>query len=352
MIGYNICDIVSYGSKVSRWLKFMAIEAFGRQMKIIIGAPQRNIEAYVIDGVVPYATTKVDATTIPAGATINFSNIDPQPRRGFHFKIESTRGGVEGGSANETTTIELANLNQDTLNILHTENSQIQVWLGYESDKSLDLYYSGDIYDIQPKRSGQDIIYLITAKDGFVDNKNTRVSLHYDEGTPVSEVLADLVTKFPSGSIGTLALDRLTTKVVEGGLSFQGNLGKSLDVLCKSHGINYFRFNGKYNLQPYNLINGTPEYALIGRNTYTIPNKGVINLDPIIQNDGKYYDTTNTKRGVQLTTYIVPIELGQFFKILPETSKDLAGTYKTTTIKLHADFKGSDWFVTIRGEPM
>jgi hypothetical protein len=329
----------------------MAIEAFGRQMKIIIGAPERNIASYVIEGTV-LADVKVDATTVPAGKIINLSNIPPQPKRGFHFKIDSTRGGVEGGGTNEKTIIELANLNEDTLNILHTENSQIQVWLGYESDNSLDLYYSGDIYDIQPKRSGRDIIYLITAKDGYVDNKNTRVSLNYPESTPVSDILADLITKFPSGSVGTLALDKLTTKVVTGGLSFQGNLGKSFDVLCKSHGINYFRYNGNYNLQPYNLINGTPEYLLVGRNTYTIPNKGVFSVDPIIQNDGKFFDTTNTKRGVQVTTYIIPVELGQFFTILPETSKDLAGTYKTTTIKIHADFKGSDWSVTLRGEPM
>ena len=334
----------------------MAKTAFGRRMKIVIGVPQRNIEAYVSTGEVvgnlPAPEFKVDATTIPAGKIINLSNIPPNPKRGFYFKMESTRGGVEGGSANEKTTIELANLNEDTIGILHTENSQIQVWLGYESDNSLDLYYSGDIYDVQPKRSGEDIIYSITAKDGYVDNKNTRVSLQYDESMPVADILADLVTKFPSGTIGTLALDSLTRKVVTGGISFQGNLGKEFDRICKSHGIVYFRYNGKYNLQPYQLVNGTPEYLTVGRNTYTIPVNGVLALDPIIQNGGKYYDNTNIKRGVQITTFLIPIELGQFFTITPETSKTLAGTYKVTTIKVDADFLGTSWAVTVRGEPM
>jgi hypothetical protein len=336
----------------------MAVTAFGRQMKIIIGAPQRNIaEHYISTGADLTQSpliqeTKVDATTIPAGKIVNISNISPNPKRGFYFKMETTRGGSEGGSSNERTVIELANLNEDTLGILHTENSQIQVWLGYESDNSLDLYYSGDIYDIQPKKNGEDIIYSITAKDGFVDNKNTRVSLHYDETMSVKDILTDLVKRFPSGSIGTMALDYLNTEKIVGGKSIQGILLKEFDRLCKSYGVSYFRYNGKYNLQPYQLIDGTPEYLLIGQKTYNIPPKSVLVLDPIIQNGAKYYDNTNIKRGVQLTTFLSPIELGQFFTIPPETSKTLAGTYKVTTIKIEADFYGEPWFVTVRGEPM
>lgn len=347
----------------------MAVTAFGRRMKIIIGAPQRNIESYTyksgvitgkpvlgIDGkqseTLVDTTIKVDATTIPAGKIINLSNLPPNPKRGFYFKLETTRGAPSGGTANEKSTIELANLNEDTLGILHTENSMIQVWLGYESDNSLDLYYSGDIYDIQPKRVGEDMIYTITAKDGFVDHKNTKVSLQYDESMPVSEIMKDLITKFPSGSIGTMAIDYLDGVRINGGKSFQGVLSKEFDRLCKSYGVSYFRYNGKYNLQPYQLVNGTPEYLLVGRNTFTIPDKGVLALDPIIQNGEKYFNQKNIKRGVQLTTYLIPIELGQFFTILPETSKELAGTYKATTIKVEADFLGNSWNVTVRGEPM
>lgn len=330
----------------------MSKTAFGRQMKIIIGVPERNTEAYTINSEVPLADIKVDATTVPAGKIINLSNIPPNSKRGFSFKMESTRGGVTGGSANEKTTIQLMNLNDDTLGILYTENSQIQVWLGYESDNSLDLYYSGDIYDIQPKVSGDDIIYSITAKDGYVDNKNTKVSLQYDESMSVKDIMTDLIKRFPSGTIGTMALQYLETEKIVGGKSMQGNLLREFDRICKSYGVNYFRYNGKYNLQPYQLVNGTPEYLLVGRNTYTIPVNGVLALDPIIQNGGKYYDNTNLKRGVQLTTFLIPIELGQFFTILPETSKTLAGTYKVTTIKIDADFLGANWVVVVRGEPM
>jgi hypothetical protein len=241
---------------------------------------------------------------------------------------------------------------EDTLGILYTENSQIQVWLGYQSDNSLDLYYSGDIYDVQPKRSGEDIVYSITAKDGFVDNTNTKVSLQYDESMSVKEIMEDLIKKFPSGNIGTMALDYLQTEKIVGGKSVQGLLLREFDRLCKSYGVNYFRFNGKYNLQPLRLVNGTPEYLLVGKNTYTIPVNGVLALDPIIQNGEKFYNTTNLKRGVQLTTFLIPIELGQFFTILPETSKTLAGTYKVTTLKVEADFLGASWNVTVRGEPM
>ena len=345
----------------------MAVTAFGRRMKIIIGAPQRNIESYTYNtsvfknkpvlgidgkdtGKTVDTTIKVDATTIPAGKIINLSNIPPNPKRGFYFKLETTRGG--GTSKNEKTTIELANLNEETLGILHTENSVIQVWLGYESDNSLDLYYSGDIYDIQPKRVGEDMIYTITAKDGYVDHKNTKVSVNYDESLSYADVLLDLLSKFPSGTIGSIAAPALATKKVIGGLSYQGTLKKIVDSFCKSNGLVCHRFNGKYNVQLAELFLGSEAAESLAKNTFTVPDKGVLALDPIVANGEKYFNQKNVKRGVQLTTNLIPIELGQFFTISPETSKELAGTYKATTIKVEADFLGNSWNVTVRGEPM
>lgn len=334
----------------------MAERAFNRRVKVIIGVPQIDSAAYtqqedVGDTILGRYTT-VPATSVPAGKIINLSNVAPNPSRAFYFKLESTRGGTSGGGANEKTVVELQNLNEETLEILHQPNAKIMVYLGYE-DNSLDLYYTGDIYDIQPSGFGrEDITYRITCKDGSQDTTNTRVSLSYDESASVADIVTDMAKRFPSGSLGTLALDSLTSKFIQGGQNFTGNLEYNFDAFCKMHGIVYFRYNGKINLQPYQLVNGTPEYLLIGRNTYIIEPSMVKSLDPIIQNGGKYFDNSNTKRGVQLTTFLIPVELGQFFTITPETSKTLAGTYKVTTTKVDANLPLGNFDLTVRGEPM
>ena len=157
----------------------MAERAFLRRVKIIIGVPQIDTAGYVYQedvqqtgGINLGRVVNVPATSVPAGKVINLSNVAPNPSRAFYFKLESTRGGTEGGSANEKSVVELQNLNEDTLELLHQPNAKVMVYLGYEGT-SLDLYYTGDIYDIQPSGFGQgDITYRITCKDGFLDNND------------------------------------------------------------------------------------------------------------------------------------------------------------------------------------
>lgn len=342
--------------------------SFNRRVKVVIGVPEITTETYKdlynIKSNVFSTTTiptlfevnedlgmRISATTEPANV-ININNIEPNSTRAFYFKLESTRGAVStGGSANEKTIVELANLNEETIGLLHLPNAKVLVYAGYQGG-SLDLYYTGDIYDIKPSTSGDDKIYVITCKDGANDSQNTRTSLNYDEGMSVSDILSDMASKFPSASLGTMATKGLKAAYIVGGLSFQGNHLRSFEKLCKMYGYVAHRFNGKISIQPWQLVNGTEDYEELSKNTYTIPDKGIIALDPIIQNGGKYFDNTNIKRGVQLTTYLIPIELGQFFTILPESSKELAGTYKTTTVKVDINMPSGNFDVTIRGEPM
>lgn len=329
----------------------MAEVAFDRRVKIIIGQPQIDTAAYTIFQGAPYQVESIAATTQPAGKIINLSNIPPNPPRGFHFKLETTRGNNGAGTGNEKTVIELANLNPETVGVLHQPNSKVIVSLGY-ANTSLDTYYAGDIYDIQPTTRGDDIIYRITCKDGVQDALNTRISFNYDESISVSSIMEDLASKLPTASLGTLALESLLSTYVQGGVTFNGNLWDNLEKFCKRWGMSLYRYNGKINIQPWQLINGTPDYLLIGRNTYVMPSSSVITLDPIIQNGQKYTDNTNTKRGVQMTTFLTPIELGEFFTIPPEVDKTLAGTYKVTTIKISANMPTGVFNMTVRGEPM
>ena len=332
----------------------MAKKAFDRRVKIVIGKPQIDTAAYTVteeNYVVANRETVFPATTEPAGDIISISNTGDNTR-GFYFSLDTTRGSAKGGSSsNEKTIIEIANLNEESLAVLYQSGCKVMVYLGYK-DTPLELYYTGDIYDIRPSSNGLDKIYKITCKDGAQDAQNTRVSLSYDESMSIADIIKDMAGRFPSGSLGTLALDSVESKFIQGGVNFQGNLERKFDAFCKMHGINYFRYNGKINLQPYQLVNGTPEYLLVGRNTFTLTEGTIKAIDPIIQNGGKYLDNTNTKRGVQVRLFLTPIEIGDFFTVPPEISKELAGTYKTTTTKISVSMPNGDFDITVKGEPM
>lgn len=333
----------------------MAEVVFDRRVKVVIGKPQIDKAAYTViedNYVLAERETVFPATSEPAGDIINISNVSPNSNRAFYFKLNTTRGSASGGNTTkEMTTIELANLDQESLDVLYQDGCKILVYLGYKNT-SLDLYYTGDIYDIKPIPSGTDRIYKITCKDGSQDAQNTRISLSYDESMSVAEIITDMAGRFPSGSVGTLALNSLESKFVQGGLNFQGNLERNFDKLCKMYGINYFRYNGKINLQPYQLVNGTPEYLLVGRNTFSLGADTIKAIDPVIQNGGKYRDNTNTKRGVQVRLFLTPIQLGEFFTVPTDVSKELAGTYKVTTTKIDASTPEGNFDITVRGEPM
>lgn len=333
-------------------------EAFGRSMKIVIGQPERTVNK-VVSGTVSsaigvYDPSTSDATTIPAGKIVEFSNLESEgySKRIPSFKFESTRGATQGGTSNEKTKLTLYNLNDETKEIINQPFVRVLVYLGY--NEKVDLYYTGDVISIQESNDGLDHEYVLILKDGGVDDVDTVVGLEYDENMSAAEILTDLAKRFPTGSTGIVALDFLKNKYVIGGMTVMGNLAMKFDKLCKMYGVSYYKWNGKINLQPYKLVNGTPDYLFLADvyNTYIIPDNAIKSLDPVVQNKHKTSTDPNITRAVQLTTFLIPIELGQFFTIDKTSSERYAGTYKVTQIKIDADARGSAWDVTIRGEPM
>ena len=327
-----------------------------RSYKIVLGKPAHETSAYTFEGVVvgkmPPTTITVDAVTEPAGDIIQMSNLESEgdDLRGFKFKLRSTRSSGSTASSNERSTLILYNLNKETLSVLNQEGCVVRVYAGYQGN--VDLVYSGDIGDINIKDEGNDIAYHIACKDGAIDIKNTKVSIKYDESFTMANVMRDLAGRFPSGSLGTIAVDNLKDTRITGGFSCQGKLINIFNKACQRNGLTYTRDNGKISVRPEQLVQGTPDYLLVSRNTYTLDSRVLKSIDPVLTNSAKFTNQKNVKRGIQLTTFLLPITLDQFITIPPEASQEYAGTYKIIAKSINLDSRRGSWDTVLRCEPM
>jgi hypothetical protein len=329
---------------------------YNRSYKVVFGRPEHDAPAYLQEGQgiikLSPVNVEVDALTIPAGDIVSMSNLvsEGSKRRGFNFQLKSTRSSGSSGSKAEHSTLILYNLNEESLAVLNQEGCVVRVYAGYGGN--IDLVYSGDIKSIFPKTQGNDIIYECLCTDGLIDIKNTKVSLQYDESVSMKDVVTDLAGRFPSGSVGTVAAKKLESTYVTGGYVCQGKLINIFNKLCSQNSLTYSRFNGKITVKPEQLVQGTEDYEELTKNTYTLSSSNIKTLDPIIDNATKFTKQTDTKRGVVVTTYLIPITLDQFFTIPPEANQSYAGTYKITAININLDSRKGPWDVTLKGEPM
>lgn len=347
----------------------MSKENWGRSYRIVIGRPEHIKSVYLSDGAVISAEElkivndipqgirankkiTVDATTIPAGKIAQLSNLasDDEDTRGFSFTMKSTRKVSANASSAEKTSIILFNLNKETIDIIQQEGAVVRVFAGYGGE--VDLVYSGDVESVSIKHQGNDKLYIINCKDGLIDQKNTKVSLEYAETMSLLDIMKDLIRRFPSASVGEIASAVLEKKFITGGVSVQGNLLKIFEKMCKKYGLTYSRYNGSISVRPEQLIQGTPEYMLLANNNFILEADVLKNIEAVMDNKKKQTAQKNTKRGIQLNTFLIPITLSQFITIPEEASKLYAGTYKLTALNISLDSRKGPWDVNVTAEPM
>ena len=323
-----------------------------RSYLIEFGTPEINTEAYNIKGVFENpADGVVDATTTPSDAR-RISNLveDDAPLRGFNFTFTTKRKMGANATSAEVSLLEIMNISPDMLAVFNKPECVVLISCGYGG--KVDLIYTGGVDSVIPRQSGQDIIYRVKLKEVGTAANNTKVSLSYPESTTVTNVIKDLIKKFPSATEGSVNTSALDDVLVTGGVCVQGVFVSSFDRMMARFGLDYSFENGKISVRPNQLIQGDVDYNLIAPNTYVITPEVVKSLDPIIQNKGKATGRKDKKRGVILTTFLIPIKLDQFFTIPPSLSEELAGTYKITVIQTKVGSRGSLFDTIIAGEPL
>jgi len=335
-----------------------------KSYKIQFGVPEYTEDDYIFDALSSNFTniflgfkntpegTKivVDSHTVPENA-VTMSNLkeDGNSLRGFTFSLDSTRKASTGGnSKGEKSTLQLYNLNKESIDLLNTDNCIMRISAGYGGKTS--LCYSGDVVEVLPSRSGNDLKQIIRLQDGATSSKNTAGTVVFDEDMSEKEMIIDLASRFPDASLGFLGLDKLDLKYTTGGQSYQGFLDEIFNKVMARNNLTYTRYNGKINIFPYSIDQASADFTRLAANTYTLTADTVKSITPASKNGKKKTLETKTKTGINVNTNYIPIELGQFFTIPEDVDNKYKGTYLVTGIRTILKSHGNDWDVVLVGE--
>lgn len=293
-----------------------------------------------------------DSLTIPSNALV-MSNLeaDGNNKRGFTFTLDSSRkSSAASSSSTEKTTIQLYNLNKEALDVLNQDNCIIRVYAGYQG--RIDLAYTGEVVEVHPVQSGQDIVQMIKCTEGASDIKNTKGTVDYDEDMSEADMILDLASRFPATAIRYAGLNTLFEKFTTGGESFSGSLDGMFNKVMARNNLSYSRFNGKISIIPYSIEQASSDFLSLAANTYVLPTNTIKSILPKSKNGQKKSSEVKTKEAISVNTFFIPIETGQFFTIPFEASAQYEGTYLVDSVRTVLKSHGQEWDVVITGSPI
>lgn len=320
--------------------------AFGRKYSIAVSDPiTRTAESYSLYGKYTGADGRI------LGTTSLFSNVDAntitQSAKVFEDPTQMTFGckyTTEGsGSAQQTATLELFNLNEDEKNYFNKSPTYVSVAAGYR-DTEESIIYSGQVLDYYTYRSGSDLITTVLLKDSYEAIKNIRVSKTYPSNTGYRQIIEDLVSIYSTVgvTVGNLDLSTITYRTPTAHI-VEGYLSDILDEVCSGLFLSWFVSHNKVYVFPGkrgtrgNFTTGMGVIVTSDNITNTIENKNssATQLATDEENTG----------GIIFSTFLNPnISIDKYLKVEVE---GFEGTYKVTSVEHKLDYRGSDWYTRV-----
>lgn len=261
------------------------------------------------------------------------------------FDVSIRRSAKGSGSKSEMTSFRLYNLAPETLAVLQQQGSIITLEAGYDGDN--DLLYIGDIQYVSTRRDPPEVITTVMAKDSGYVMQNTRVSFSYSSKISKANIIRDMIYRFDGVAAGTLILDDLEDKYYQNGLSIVGNLRDNFTDICRSEGYSWSLNNGKISVKPTMLSAQSKGFSKLQRLGYKITPDYIKNIDWYYDNDRKLKDQENVKRGITLTTFLLPVTAEGVISVDYE---DFTGDYSIIEVTHTLDSWGNSWDTQIQTE--
>ena len=134
-----------------------------------------------------------------------------------------------------TANIIVWNLKKDTINRLRKPGLNVQVLAGFENG-NMEVVFSGGIGYVKSERQGPDIITTIMCKTGGMDMLKSSVSISYAGGTPVKQIVTDLVQQIPGVTVDPEKIN-IKGQIGYAGWSFVGSASDALEKLQFQYGF-------------------------------------------------------------------------------------------------------------------
>ena len=328
---------------------------WNRTYRITLGVREYTKTEIISEVIVFDAKLKVGTTTptetsssvIPSDAIAMDNLTDP---RGFTFRFETQAVASSSGGSSEKSNLVLYNLSDEAKRILLQPNCIVIIEAGYEG--KLTLCYTGDVLNVTPMKNPPDTSYKIKLVAEGNAQRNEVINTHYDEGLSAKAVIEHMALNFTGTSLATYGLNDYTDKYKTGGMAFTGSLIDNFNALIKKMNLEYHFSNNKIYIIPYRIKG--KDYEDFARTNYTLSEDSIKNVADTSDHSGKSSDDTQNKiKKLQINTYYIPVEIGQFITIpTAKALKGYSGTYIVKGRRVILESKGNAWDVVLEVEEL
>jgi len=235
-------------------------------------------------------------------------------------------------SDSDTSKIAIYNLNKTKRTFCLKQNSIIQLSVGYQgfSDKPLQkLILLGDIIEVKTKRSNADIITILECGDTEKTISDSIFNKTFKKGFPIKTIVKELISGFGVIFSGKEIDEKISNKKIFSGLTIEGKIKKSLDVILENEGYRFTIQNNQLRLIKITGEKNINQALLLKKET------GLLDV-PFAKKDGE---------GMEIMAFINPsLSPGDTIKV---ESLNINAFYAVQTLKLKGDTHGRDWFMKI-----
>jgi hypothetical protein len=272
----------------------------------------------------------------------------------LQMKTSITVSTEDKGQSGQTT-IEVLNLDPDTLQFITRKNSLIVLKAGYDYEAdNLPIIFSGQVKDVSSRRSGGDLVTTITASDGYTPSTGVKISTSLIARPPLinlnyEDVFNHLIRIWADNGVtiskrnilldNTLPL-RVAPKdiLIPDGWSYEGYLRDAMDDLCEHFNYTHYLQNNILFIHPINLPNFT--------NVFVLGEDQIQDIHSSVVSDNS--STDEEKLGHTMTLFLNgKIKMGNRIRVAEGNFK---GDYLVSSIKHMLDFRGQSWATEITTE--
>jgi hypothetical protein len=271
----------------------------------------------------------------PSGGKISGGLLIETPLR-IAFEISKT----EVSEPNQAT-VTINNLSDKTRNLIRQGSGMVCIIeAGYVDAGGLQQIFYGDMMEVNHTIMKPDIETVLVLMDGHKSMRESRLSVSYRRGTPISQVIKDAATSLGTSVNATFEYVNLPTERLEGSISYSGNTSTWLDKLCSDNGLQW------------SIQNGSLKIYEAGKSDNLPPLKSQLVGSP----KRLFRDTESTSddnfSGYEFNCLLLPkCEPGNRVTIQSiDIPKPI--TLQVAEVKHKGDYYGEDWTTTVKARDL
>lgn len=242
-----------------------------------------------------------------------------------------------------SATIEIYNLDEDTLALLDKEYIAADFWAGYEN-LSIKRLFAGEVVEVSTRKQGTDVVTQIRLGAGYSQVTQGVLSQLVSPGRTVKEVYEELRKNVKGINRGVYNGANLNNPVIDG-YPIYGNAKSELNKLSQATQTQW-QIDGDV---LYVSDAGMGWMKDKGQAIVISPDSGLIDLAYKVAAEGYKNKMDPSKvAGIQFQSLINPDLIPGCIIKLEQDDKALDGYYIVNSSRFTGDFRGNAWYVECR----